>query len=78
MAKKTKSAMVRVYNSSKQMIPLQLRPPNSDFYSSEQQVRLKPGQDAQLPKSHLRMEQINNLQARRLIRVVSDSETRQA
>lgn len=72
--KKKKSHVVRVYNCSKQMIPLQVRAPGSDFYSNEQQVRIKPGQDALLPKSHLREDQIKNLQARRMIKIVHDSE----
>lgn len=73
MAKK-KTAVVRLYNCSKQMIPLQVRAPNSDFYSSEQQVRLAPGKDVLLPKTHLREEQIKNLCARRMLKVTFDSE----
>lgn len=73
MAKK-KSAIVRIYNRSKQMIPIQVRAPGSDFYTNEQQVRIDPGKDVALPKSHLRMDQIENLQKRRMIQVVYDSE----
>lgn len=69
-----KSHVIRVYNCSKQMIPLQLRPPNSEFYSNEQQVRIKPGQDVQLPKSYVRREQIENLRGRKMIKVIYDSE----
>lgn len=72
-----KSHSLRVYNSSKQLICLQLRAPGSDFFSNEQQVRLKPGQDAELPKSHVRMEQINNLKVRGAIKVLFDSEVEQ-
>ncbi len=76
MAKKrVKSAVVRIYNKSRQMIPLQIRAPGGDFYASEQQVRLRPGKDALLPKSHLMMDQILNLQQKRMIRVIYDSET---
>jgi hypothetical protein len=57
------------------MIPIQLRAPGGDFYTSEQQVRLNPKMDVQLPKSHLRMDQIENLQKKGLIRVTYDSET---
>lgn len=74
---KQKSHVVRIYNCSKQMIPLQVRAPGSDFYSNEQQVRIEPGKDALLPKSHLRDGQIKNLQARRMIKVVYDSEVRE-
>lgn len=69
------SAVVRVYNCSKQMIPLQIRPPGSDFYSNEQQVRLLPGKDVLLPKSHLREDQIKNLCAKRMLKVTYDSES---
>lgn len=73
MAKK-KSAIVRLYNRSKQMIPIQVRTPGGDFFTSEQQIRVNPGKDVALPKSHLRMEQIENLQKRRMIQVVYDGE----
>lgn len=74
MSKAKKSHVVRIYNCSTQMIALQVRPPNSDFYRNEQQVRINPGKDALLPKSHLRTEQIENLQKKRMIQVVFDSE----
>lgn len=75
MAKiKSKSHTIRIYNCSNQMIPLQIRAPNSDFYSNEQQVRIRPNQDVLLPKSHVRKDQIANLQSKRMIKVVYDSE----
>ena len=74
MAEKKRSHVVRIYNSSRQMIPIQVRTPGSDFYSNEQQIRLAPGQDTLLPKSHLRAEQIQNLKARGFIKVIYDSE----
>lgn len=73
MAKK-RQHQVRVYNCSKQMIPLQARAPGGDFYTSEQQVRIMPGQDVLLPKSYLRSDQIENLQKRGMIRILHDSE----
>lgn len=72
--KKPKSAMVRLYNCSKQMIPLQVRAPGADFFSNEQQVRLEPGKDVMLPKSYLREDQVENLRKRRMIQVNYDSE----
>jgi hypothetical protein len=74
MAKKNRTAIVRIYNCSKQMIPIQVRIPGSDFYTNEQQIRLDSGKDVALPKSHLRSEQIENLQKKRLIKVIYDSE----
>lgn len=70
----TKSHVIRIYNNSKQLISLQVRSPNGDFYTSEQQVRIVPNQSVVLPKSHVRQDQIDNLQKRGMIRVVYDSE----
>ncbi len=75
MTTKKRSHVVRIYNNSKQMIPLQVRAPGGDFFTSEQQVRVMPGKDVLLPKSHLRSDQIENLQKRGMVRVVYDSET---
>ena len=71
---KNRSHVVRLYNSSKQMIPLQVRAPGSDFFTSEQQVRVLPGHDVLLPKNHLMSEQIENLQKRGMVKIVYDSE----
>jgi mRNA-degrading endonuclease toxin of MazEF toxin-antitoxin module len=56
------------------MIPLQVRAPGSDFYTNEQQIRLDPGKDVVLPKSHLLADQIENLQRKRMVKVIYDSE----
>ena len=73
--KKARSAMVRLYNCSKQMIPLQVRAPGADFFSNEQQIHLGPGKDVMLPKSYLREDQVENLRKRRMIQVNYDSDT---
>ena len=73
--KKVKSASVRLYNCSKQMLPIQVRPPGSDFFSSEQQIRIEPGQDVVLPKSHVNNDQIQNLSKRRMLKVTYDSDS---
>lgn len=69
-----KSHVLRIYNNSRQMIPIQARAPGSDFFTGEQQVRIAPGKDVLLPKSHLRKDQVENLQKRGLIKVLYDSE----
>lgn len=74
---KQKAQYIRIYNSSKQMIPIQVRPPKGDFYTSEQQVFINPGKDVLLPKSHIIDDQVSNLQARKMIKVVYDSETKE-
>lgn len=73
MAKK-KTHTIRIYNSSKQMIPLQVKPPAGDFYLHEQQVRLYPNKEVTLPKDHVLEEQITNLKAKSFIKVTYDSE----
>lgn len=75
--KKNRSPVVRLYNCSKQILPLQVRPPGSDFYTNEQQVRLPPGKTVLLPKTHLLADQILNLQRRRMLKVTYDSEAAQ-
>lgn len=70
---KVKSHVVRLYNSSKQMIPIQVKAPGADFFS-QQQVRIEPGKSVLLAKSHLLMEQIENLQKRRMLKILHDSE----
>lgn len=69
-----RTEVVRIYNRGKQAVPLQVRPPQGDFYLTEQQVHLIPGKSVLLPKDHLRMEQVTNLAARGVLKVTYDSE----
>ena len=69
-----KTHVIRIYNNSKQLIQLQVRAPGSDFFTNEQQVRIQPGKDVLLPKSHLRQDQVENLQKRGFIKIVYDSQ----
>jgi len=71
---KSKTRVVRVYNNSKQMIPLQVRIPGSEFYTGESQVRIDPGKDALVPFDHLRADQIENLKKRGMIKILYDSQ----
>ncbi len=71
---KHKSSTMRLYNCGKQALRLQVRPPGGDFFTSEQQVTLNPGRDVTIIKSHLNMEQVNNLKKRGMLRVVYDSD----
>ena len=71
---KSKTRVVRIYNNSKQMIPLQVRIPGSEFYTGESQVRLDPGSEALLPFDHLRADQIENLKRRGMIKILYDSQ----
>lgn len=65
---------VRIYNRSKQMLPIQVFPKNGDFYLHSQNIYLKPGKYTTLPKSYLNMNQINNLQANRMLQITHDSD----
>lgn len=61
---------ISIYNRSKQVIPLQARPPKGDFYLSEQQIRIMPNETVQINSAYLIEEQINNLAAKGLIKVI--------
>jgi len=65
---------IQVYNRSRQMIPLQVKPPGGDFFLHEQTVYLHPGKTVRLPKSFVNDKQISNLQARRQIQILNDTE----
>lgn len=71
---KESSHVVQIYNCSRQMIPIVVRPPDGDFYLHEQTVYLRPGKTVRLPKSFLNDPQITNLSAKRMIRILHDSE----
>lgn len=64
------SDTIIVYNSSKQSIPLSVRPPDGEFYSSEQQITLMPGKQVSLLRSHVNIDQINNLQKKGILKVL--------
>ena len=66
--------VVQIYNCSRQMIPIVVRPPGGDFYLHEQTVYLRPGRTVRLPKSFLNDPQIINLQAKRMIQILHDTE----
>ena len=70
----SKGHTLRIYNRSRQTISLQLCRPGGDFFLTEQQVHLGSGKSVELPKDHVRMEQINNLSVRGILRVTHDSE----
>lgn len=74
---KEQNHVVQVYNRSKQMIPICVRPPNGDFYLHEQTIYLRPGKTAGLPKNFLNDSQITNLVAKGMISILSDSEKSQ-
>jgi hypothetical protein len=68
---------VRLYNRSKQLIPIEVCPPGGDFFMHRQQIQLRPGKHVTLPKSYLNEKQITNLQKKRFITILYDSEARQ-
>jgi len=68
------SFVVQIYNSSRQMIPISVRPPGGDFFLHEQTIYLRPGRTVRLPKNFLNDSQISNLTTKRMIRILHDSE----
>lgn len=70
-----KGETIRVYNRSQQTVPLQVKPPGGDFFLHEQVVHLRPGKSVRLPKSFVNEPQIQNLQKRRILQIIYDSES---
>jgi hypothetical protein len=66
--------VVRIYNCSEQMIPLSARPPGGDFFLHEQSIYLKSGEHVGLPKAYINMNQIENLQAKGMLRILTDTD----
>lgn len=64
------SGFVRIYNKSHQTVSIQARPPGGDFFIHEQQIHIPPGKDATLPRDHLLLDQVTNLAARGLVRLI--------
>ncbi len=64
----SKSESITIYNCSRQMIPIHVRKPKTDFYINEQQLRLNPGTEVTIPASHANMDQILNLKKRGMLR----------
>jgi hypothetical protein len=74
MKAKENNFVVQIYNCSRQMIPIVVRPPGGDFFLHEQTIYLRPGKTVRLPKSFLNDPQIVNLSTKRMIRILHDSE----
>lgn len=60
---------IRIYNSSKQMIPLNICPPKGDFYYHTQNIYLAPGKSTRLPRSYINEDQVKNLQQNRYLKI---------
>lgn len=70
-----RSETITVLNRSRQVISINCKhPPGSDFFLGSQDVRLYPGRRATLPKSRLWSSQIERLQKRGMLSIISDSE----
>ena len=63
---------LEVYNCSKQMIQLHLRQPGTDFYVGEQVVRLLPGRSYRGERKLFNEGQLDNLRAKRDIRILNN------
>jgi len=71
MANKTTSN-IHITNRTRQCIPIQVKPPNGDFFYEEQQFRLMPGKSLKVPRNFLNWSQIKNCQGRGDIAVVEE------
>lgn len=64
-----------ILNISKQLIKIHLRAPKKvDFYYGAQDISLRPGQSFSFPKGRLWDGQVNRLQKKGKVQVVSDTE----
>lgn len=72
MAKK--NTVIKIYNRSRQMIPLQVKPPGGDYFLHEQTIYLSPKKTVSIPSGYLLADQIKNLKARRELAIVSGTE----
>jgi len=68
-AQKQDKSNVIVTNRSKQMVPIQAKPPNGDFFYEEHQLRLAPGKSVTVPRRYLNESQIENCRAKGIISV---------
>lgn len=71
---KENNFVIQIYNCSKQMIPISVKPPGGDFFLHEQTIYLRQGKTVRLPKNFLNDSQISNLTTKRMIKILHDSE----
>jgi hypothetical protein len=58
-----------ITNKQKQSIPINVSPPNGDFFAEQKQYWLHKNKSVTLPKRYLNMSQINNLKAKGVLSV---------
>jgi len=75
MPRSKRSINVTLCNSSKQLLRIQVKPRGGDFYMEEQQIALNPGGTVTLPKEYLLAAQVENLQARGMLKVKTEDNT---
>lgn len=61
---KAKEATITVTNNTKRMIQVQVKDPGSDFFISEQTIRIGPGKSFTAPESSFYKHQLNNLKVK--------------
>lgn len=70
--KKEDKGKIRIYNCSRQQIPIHLNAPKGvDFFLGAQDIRLNPGQYHIFNRNRVRMGQIERLQKQGMIQVIS-------
>ena len=68
----SKGAEVVITNRSRQMVPIQVKPPGGDFFYEEHQIRLNCGKSVTLPKRYLNWAQIENCRGRGDISIIEE------
>lgn len=59
---------ITITNTSNQMVTIQVRPPNGDFFLHERQARILPKKSITVSRDYVNQGQIENLKARQLIK----------
>jgi hypothetical protein len=67
------SPEIRLYNQSRQTIPVHVKPEGGDFFLHEQVVYIQPGKSVVVPTSIINNSQIGNLQAKGMLKILHDS-----
>lgn len=74
--KKPKAGRIRILNISKQLIKINLKPPNRkvDWFIGTQDIDIRPGKTATLTKDRVQIHQVERLCKQGHIQVIYDSD----
>lgn len=69
VSKSDDKSEIVITNKSRQMLSLQVKPPNGDFYYEEYQIRIMPGKSTKIPRRYLNWSQIENCRGKGMISI---------